>query len=350
MPASAPPRWPAEWEPHEATLLSWPHNPHTWPGCVEPAQRAYAEMVRELLGRESVHINVADAEMEEHARRTLRVAGVELDSGALHFHHIPTNDAWIRDHGPIAVQREEGLELLDFGFNAWGEKYPPWDLDNAVPAALAQPLALPCRSVDFILEGGSIDGNGEGVVLTTESCLLNPNRGPGRTRAQVESVLASELAAQNVIWLGDGIEGDDTDGHIDDIARFVGPRTILAAVETRRGGDPNAAILAENRQRLIDARDAQGRGFEIVELPMPPARSWRGFRCPASYANFYLANGVALVPVFGVAEDERALAILRECLPDREVLGVPSAELVVGLGGVHCLTQQLPRFAGRNGE
>ncbi len=341
------PRWPAEWEPHEGTLLSWPHNTHTWPDCLEPAQRAYAAMVRELSCREAVHVNVVDTAMEEDARKILQAAGVELAGGHLHFHHIPTNDAWIRDHGPIAVQGREALELLDFGFNAWGEKYPPWELDDAVPGALARELALPCRSVDFILEGGSIDGNGEGVVLTTESCLLNPNRGPGRTRARMEAMLSRQLGAGQVIWLRGGIEGDDTDGHIDDIARFVGPRTIVAAVEKKGSEDPNAAILAENRRRLVDARDAQGRSFEVVELPMPPSRSWQGFRCPASYANFYIANGVVLVPVFQVAEDERALAILKELFQGRDVVGVPCAELVVGLGAVHCLTLQLPRHPGR---
>jgi agmatine deiminase len=234
--------------------------------------------------------------------------------------------------------------LLDFVFDAWGRKYPPWDRDDDVPRRTAEALGLPRRRVDVVLEGGSIDGNGAGTLLTTESCLLHPNRGAGRTREGLEEVLRETLGATHVVWLGGAVAGDDTDGHVDDLARFVGPRTVVAAVE-ERPGDENAAPLARNLERLRASTDQDGRLLDVVELPMPPPVVVDGQRCPASYANFYLANGVALVPVFGAPADARALAILRELLPGRDVVGIPSADLVAGFGAVHCLTQQEPALA-----
>lgn len=337
-------RWPAEWEPHRATWLSWPHNPETWPGRLDRAEAAFCTIVRALEGRETLCINVADAAMEEHVRRRLRAAGVDVER-AVELHHIPTDDAWVRDHGPIFVVRDEDGRrerlLLDFAFDAWGRKYPPWDRDDQVPLRTAQALGLPRRRVDVVLEGGSVDGNGGGTILTTESCLLHPNRGAGRTRESLAKVLRETLGATHVIWLGGAVAGDDTDGHVDDLARFVGPRTVVAAVEAR-AADANSAPLARNLELLRAATDADGRPLDVVPLPMPPPLVVEGQRCPASYANFYLANGVALVPVFGSPEDGRALAILRELLPDRDVVGIPSEDLVVGFGAVHCLTQQEP--------
>ncbi|HKA15798.1 MAG TPA: agmatine deiminase family protein [Myxococcota bacterium] len=327
-------RWPAEWEPHRATWLAWPHAETTWPGHLAAARAEYAEIVRALQGRETVELLVRDAAMEEDARKQLSRAGVDPDRG-LRFHHVPTNDSWLRDSGPVFVADDAGnRRALAFGFNAWGGKYPPWDLDDRIGAAVAGLARVPCEEVGFVLEGGSIDGDGAGAILTTESCLLNTNREvPPRTRDQMEQRLARWLGARRVIWLAGGIEADDTDGHIDDCARFVAPGVVVAA-RADSGGDE--VMLAENRRRLVAA------GFAVHDLPMPPVHRVGGEACPASYANFYLANGAALVPAFGAASDDRALAVLRDVLPGREVIGIPCPTLVLGLGAIHCLSQQEP--------
>jgi agmatine deiminase len=329
-------RWPAEWEVHRAIWLAWPHAPNTWPGHLEEARAEYVEIIRALQGRESVELLVADAALEEAVRKQLAAAGVDPDRG-LRFHPIPTDDSWLRDTGPIFVEDEAGLPLaLAFGFNAWGGKYPPWDRDAGVAPRVAALAGVRCERPGFVLEGGSIEGDGAGTILTTESCLLNPNREmPVRTRAQVEERLARWLGARRVVWLGEGIAADDTDGHIDDCARFVAPGVVVAA---HAEAGPDQPILAENRRRLVAA------GLVVHDLPMPPVHRLGGEACPASYANFALVNGAALVPVFGAASDERALAVLRDVLPGREVIGVPCATLVLGLGAIHCLSQQEPSF------
>lgn len=336
--------WPAEWERHRATWLSWPHNPETWPGRLAAAIEAFVAIVRALQGRESVCINVADGAMEAAARRALAQGGVE-DDADVRFFAIPTNDAWVRDHGPLFVVRDRvdrrERALLDFRFDAWGRKYPPWQDDDAVPRRIAAALELPVFASDVVLEGGSIDGNGAGTVLTTESCLLNPNRGAHRSREEIERLLHEQLGAKRVLWLGEGIVGDDTDGHVDDLTRFVDRGTVVTVVEPDVS-DPNHAPLAANRRRLRAMRDQDDKPLAIAELPMPPPIVVGGQRCPASYANFYLANGVALVPTFGVASDGRALSLLRELLPDRDVIGISCRDLVVGLGAIHCVTQQEP--------
>jgi agmatine deiminase len=281
--------------------------------------------------------------MEEGARAAISRAGWDPDRG-VRFHHYPTTDAWCRDHGPIFVVRDRPVReraLLDFRFDNWGRKYPGFELDDAVPRHVEKILGLPRFPCDVVLEGGAIDGDGRGTVLTTESCLLNPNRGPGRTRERMERLLADQLGARSVLWLGEGIEGDDTDGHVDDVARFVAPGVVVAAVADD-ASDPNHAPLAENLRRLRAMRDAAGAPLRVVELPMPARLVRDGLRSPASHANFYLANGVALVPTFGGASDARALAILGELLPGREMVGIPSGELVSGFGAVHCVTQQEP--------
>jgi len=339
-------RWPAEWEPHRATWLAWPHNAETWPGHLEGAEASFVEMVRALHGREQVCITVADAAMEEAAPRRLAGAGIE---GGLEFHHFSTNDAWIRDHGPIFVRRGGEIAVMDFRFDAWGQKYPPWDLDDRIPQSIAAARQLRRFPVDVVLEGGSVDGNGLGSVLTTESCLLNSNRGmvpssyggPSRTRESLEQLLHDTLGATQVLWLGGGIEGDDTDGHVDDLCRFVDGGTVVA-VEEGDPSDPNHAPLAENLLRLRAMRDQDGKPLAVAALPMPPPLHVEGLRCPASYANFYLANGVALVPVFEAPTDARALAVLRELLPERDVVPIPARDLVLGLGAVHCLTKEEP--------
>jgi len=337
-------RWPAEWEPHTATWLTWPHNPDTWPGHLEDARREFAVFVRELSQRETVRLLVEDAASEAQATRELATAGVGAER--VEPLRIPTDDSWIRDYGPVFLSRRASaggseLCLADFGFDCWGGKYEPYDRDAAVPAEVQKLSGLPRFEADFVLEAGSIDGNGEGTLLTTESCLLNPNRGPGRSKAAMEERLGSWLGVECVIWLGAGIEGDDTDGHVDDVARFVDATTVVAAA-SEDASDVDAARLAENLRRLRAAQDARGRALSVVTLPMPPPHRVDGERCPASYANFYLANGCALVPTFGVDSDTRALAILRELLPDRDVVGVPCVHLVQGLGALHCLSQQQP--------
>lgn len=328
-------RWPAEWEPHAATWLAWPHNPDTWPGRHEAAIREFVGLVHALRAFEPVRLVVADAQMEAEARRQLGAAeGVE-------FVHAPTNDAWLRDTGPIFVSGGGRRVALDFRFDSWGGKYPPWDLDDGLTARLADQLGVERHAADFVLEGGSVDGNGRGCALTTESCLLAENREPGRTRDGMERRLAEWLGVGRVVWLAGGIEGDDTDGHVDDVARFVDAGTVVTCVEDD-AGDPNAAVLAENLRRLRAARDPDGKPLTLVSLPMPPARRASGLRCPASYANFCFANGAVLVPTFGAPEDATALAILRELMPGREVVGVSCSDLVLGLGAIHCLSQQEP--------
>ncbi len=347
-------RWPAEWERHEATWLSWPHNLETWPGQLETVEAAFVEIVRALVPHEQVHINAGDEVLAARIRERLARAGVDPERN-VELHEIETDDAWVRDHGAIVVQKpdcapvergETSRIALDFRFNAWGGKYPPWSRDDAVAAAMAQRIGAEHRSLDFVLEGGAIDGNGAGCVITTESCLLNPNRNPREdgsspTREEVEAVLRDALASEHFIWLEGGIAGDDTDGHIDDVARFVAEGRIVCAHEDD-ASDVNAATLAENWSRLRAARDPRGRAYDLVSLPMPPPIEHAGDRLPASYANFYIANGVVLVPVFHVPTDARALAILADCLPGREIVAIEARSLVRGLGAVHCLTQQVP--------
>jgi len=346
-PASLGYRWPAEWEPHRATWLSWPHNRDTWPGRLRRAQDAFVAMVEALVDSETVCINVGDEAAEQRVRSLLSSAGVDPDRG-IEFFRIPTDDAWVRDCGPVFAVRGEGaareVAVLDFRFNAWGGKYPPWDRDDALPRRVAEARGFARFPVEAVLEAGSIDGNGLGTLLTTESCLLNPNRGPGRTRERMEALLRDQLGAKRVLWLGEGIAGDDTDGHVDDLARFVGPGAVVSAVE-EHPGDPNYRPLQENLRRLRQMRDQDDKPLAVVPLPMPRPLVLEGVRLPASYANFYLANRVALIPEFGDPADRRAAAILSECLGEggRQVVPIPCADLVMGLGAVHCLTQQEPR-------
>lgn len=335
-------RMPAEWAPHQATWLSWPHNEETWPDELPRVEATMAQAVAALAPHETVHINVNDAGHERHVRAVLDDAGVR---GDVRLHRIPTNDAWVRDHGAIFVVRngDAGREVAatDWGFNSWGGKYPPFDLDNAVPARMAGVLGVPRFAADIILEGGSIEVNGAGQLLTTEACLLNPNRNPHLDRDAIEARLRAYLGVREVLWLGDGIVGDDTDGHVDDITRFAGDDTILTVVEPDRES-PNHAPLQENLERLHAMRTADGRPFRIVELPMPAPVRLKGEVMPASYANFYVANGVVLLPVFGDPRDAEAEAIVRRAFPTREVVPIRCNDVIWGLGAFHCLTQQVP--------
>jgi len=336
-------RMPAEWAPHQATWISWPHNPETWPGVLAAAEASMVAAVQALAGGETVRINVLGAEHETHVRGLL---GDVATTPAVVFHHFPTNDAWCRDHGAIFVRNDAGaLAAVDCGFNAWGGKYPPWDLDDTIPARMAAVLGLPRFAGGMILEGGSIDVNGAGTVLTTEQCLLNENRNPSLSRADIEERLRLLLGVRQVLWLGDGIIGDDTDGHVDDITRFVAEDTVVTVVEPDRA-DPNHAPLAENLALLQGMRLDDGRPLRIIELPMPRPVELDGMRLPASYGNFYIGNTAVLLPVFGQPADETAREILEPLFPGRRVVPIRANELVVGLGAFHCLTQQVPRGAG----
>jgi len=258
------------------------------------------------------------------------------------FFRIPTNDAWMRDHGTIfVVQPERGVAITDWKYNAWGGKYPPYDLDDRVPSRINETLRLPIFRPGIVLEGGSIDVNGRGTLLTTESCLLNPNRNPGLTKRDIERKLEDFLGVRNVLWLGDGIVGDDTDGHVDDLSRFVGPRTVVTVVE-EDPSDENFLVLRDNLERLRTMKDESERPLEVIPLPMPPAIDYDDRRLPASYANFYIGNGVVLVPVFQHSRDEIACATLARLFPGRRIVPVPCADLVWGLGAIPCVTQQQP--------
>ena len=341
-PAAQGYRMPAEWAPHQGTWFSWPHNPDTWPGVLGAAERALAGAVAALGEGERVHVNVLDAAHERHVAGLLAAAGA--GAGQLRLHRQPTNYAWSRDHGAIFVTRPgeaAPLLALDFGYNAWGGKYPPFDLDDAMPRHMAAHLGVPHRTVDMILEGGSIEVNGAGTLLTTEQCLLNPNRNPGLSRADIERRLRENLGVSQILWLGDGIVGDDTDGHIDDLTRFVAADTVVTVVEADPV-DPNFAPLRENRARLAAMRLPDGRPLQVIELPMPAPLERNGERLPASYANFYIGNRVVLLPVFGCPQDAEAGATLARCFPGRRVVPVDCRDIVVGLGTLHCLTQQVP--------
>ncbi|MGB9406261.1 MAG: agmatine deiminase family protein [Terracidiphilus sp.] len=344
-------RMPAEWEPHEATWLAWPHNPEDWPGKFQAIPWLYAEIVRLLAAREQVHLLVEDAKAELRARGILERAGANLDR--VSFHRWPINRGWTRDSGPIFVRSRDGrVAITNWRFNAWA-KYSDWPLDDQVPGRVAALLGLPewqptaeledGRAHRLVLEGGSIDCNGAGILLTTEECQLSKvqQRNPGVSRAQLEQAFHDYLGIDQTIWLDRGIAGDDTHGHIDDIARFVAPAIIVAAVEpdTR---DLNHAPLAENLTRLRAARTLDGKQFELVELPMPRPVVFRGQRLPASYANFYIANNLVLVPTFHDPNDRVALNTLAEVFSGREVIGIHSVDLVWGLGTLHCMTQQQP--------
>jgi agmatine deiminase len=349
-------RMPAEWEPHEATWLAWPHNPEDWPGKFSAIPWLYAEIVRLLAARELVHILVEDAKARQRVMRILERAGADLDQVSLHL--WPTDRSWTRDTGPIFVRKDgvrntEGkVAITNWRFNGWA-KYDNWKLDDKFPERAAKLLKLPAWQpvVEFgrgkksrlVLEGGSIDVNGQGAMLTTEECLLSEvqQRNPGVSREQLERAFHDYLGIDHVIWLGNGIAGDDTHGHVDDITRFVAPATILTAIEPNMS-DANHKPLAENLARLKAARTPQGKQFTIVELPMPRPVFFRGQRLPASYANFYIANGLVLMPTFHDPNDRIALNTLAEVFPGREVIGIHAVDLVWGLGTLHCMTQQQP--------
>ncbi len=349
---------PAEWAAHAATWIAWPHNPEDWPNKFQPIPWVYCEIVRHLSRAEDVHILVNDAPAEKRATAMLRRQGANL--ARLHFHLWRTDRVWLRDSGPIFVKRLAGgegqpggeLALTNWKFNAWA-KYDNWRNDDKIPGYVAELYALPCieptvalaggQAHRLVLEGGSIDTNGAGVLLTTEECLLSDvqQRNPGVSRDELERAFAEHLGIERVIWLNRGCAGDDTHGHVDDISRFVAENTILTAVEPNTA-DENHLPLAENLQRLRQARNLAGEPFEVKTLPMPSPVIFEGQRLPASYANFYIANGLVLVPTFNDPNDRIALNTLAECFPDRTVTGIHCTDFIWGLGALHCMTQQEP--------
>jgi agmatine deiminase len=347
---------PAEWDRHEATWLAWPHNPEDWPGKFQAIPWLFAEIVRLLSAHERVHILVNDEKSEGRACGILERAGAHLDR--VSFHPWRTNRVWTRDSGPIFIRKDgirnaEGqVAVTNWQFNAWA-KYSDWQLDDQLPGRVAELLGLPewapaVRHEDgsskrLVLEGGSIETNGAGVLLSTEECLLSDvqQRNPGVSREQLEQAFHDYLGIDQVIWLGRGVAGDDTHGHVDDISRFVAPTAIVTAVEPNPN-DPNHEPLAENLAHLKAARTRDGKQFTLVELPLPRPVVFRGQRLPASYANFYIANGLVLVPTFHDPNDRVALNVLAEVFPEREVIGIHSVDLVWGLGTLHCMTQQQP--------
>jgi agmatine deiminase len=335
-------RMPAEWEPHEATWLSWPRrNGISFPDAYDSVLPVLAKMVSALAASEPVRINVCDAEEEAAVRAVLKKhhAGAERVT----FHHIPTNEPWCRDHGPMFLTRADAprLTVVDWDYNAWGWKYPPFDDDDEVPGAVAQLLKLPIYKPGMVLEGGSIDVNGSGTLLTTTSCLLNPNRNPDLTKAGIEQMLKDFVGVTNVLWLGDGIEGDDTDGHIDDLTRFVARDTVVTVIEEDES-DANYEPLQANLARLREMSAEDGSPLKVHTLPMPGKIVKQGQRLPASYANFYIANKVVLLPVYQDTGDPWATSVLQRAFPDRKVIAIDCRELIWGLGAFHCLTQQQP--------
>jgi agmatine deiminase len=348
-PAALGYRMPAEWEPHAATWLSWPRRDGiSFPDSFDRVMPALRAMVEALVESEQVCINICNGAHQAQAREVL----LGLPMERISFHLVPTNEPWCRDHGPIFLTRDLDpksatgrlrrgeLAVVDWDYNAWGNKYPPFDLDEVAPTHVAEILDVPVFYPGMILEGGAIDVNGAGALLTTESCLLNKNRNPNLSRDEIEQRLRDYLGVRDVLWLGDGIAGDDTDGHIDDLARFVSEKTVITVIEENRG-DENYEPLHENLARL-QAMKISGRATEVLKLPMPKKIMREGLRMPATYANFYIANSCVLVPTFADPADEAALSILSECFPNRHVIGIDCRELIWGLGAFHCLTQQQP--------
>ncbi|HTM50756.1 MAG TPA: agmatine deiminase family protein [Bryobacteraceae bacterium] len=333
-------RMPAEWSPHAATWLAWPHNREDWPGKFAPIAWVYCEIVKKLARVERVRILVQNEDLEQDARRKLKKVGADLD--AVQFFRQETDRVWTRDYCPLFLKGPGGeVAVTNWRFNGWA-KYDDWKRDNAVPAVLARKLKLRQWSPGLVLEGGSVDVNGAGLVLTTEECLLSPvqARNPGLSRGQIEQALSEYLGADKVVWLGRGIAGDDTHGHVDDLARFVSEDTV-ALVSERDRSDANYEPLRENLEIL------RRHPLRVVKLPMPAPVVFNGQRLPASYANFYIANKLVLVPTFNDPADRIALATLARCFPDREVAGIHAADLVWGLGTLHCMTQQEPKAGVR---
>lgn len=334
--------FPAEFAPHVATWLSWPHKEASWPGKIHTIYPYYAQFVKVLTESELVRINVVDAAMQDFATAHLLKAGVPMDKVEFFLH--PTNDAWCRDHGPAFLINPNAANkkvIVDWNYNAWGDKYPPYDLDDVIPTRIAEHYGLPVYYPGIIMEGGSVEFNGAGTLLTSTACLLNPNRNPQLNQEQIEGYLRNYYGVEQILWVDEGIVGDDTDGHIDDTVRFVNADTVLTVVESNKQ-DENHAILQHNLKQLQQMRLLNGKQLNIVELPMPDAVVYEDQRLPASYANFYISNQHVIVPTFRCDKDDQALSIIQQCFPERTVVGIDSTEIIWGLGSFHCLSQQEP--------
>jgi len=335
--------FPAEFEKHAATWLSWPHKEASWPGKIHTIFPYYSQFVKELTKGEQVRINVNDEKMREFAIQHLQTAGVDLTKVDFFFH--PTNDAWCRDHGPaFLINPNAAVDkkvIVDWDYNAWGNKYPPYDLDDVIPTLIGKHYNIPVYYPKIVMEGGSVEFNGKGTIMTSTACLLNPNRNPHLNQKQIEKYLCDYYGAEQILWVNDGIVGDDTDGHIDDTVRFVNEDTILTVVEENKQ-DENYELLQHNLKQLQQMRLLNGKQLNIVELPMPDRIEYDEQRLPASYANFYIANKSVIVPIFNCKKDEAALITIQSCFPDREVVGIDSTEIIWGLGSFHCMSQQEP--------
>lgn len=341
-PAEAGYYFPAEFALHTATWLSWPHNPDTWPGKIETVFKPYSQFIKTVVAGEYVHINVADAIMESSARDILQEHEVPLER--IKFFHHPTNDAWCRDHGPAFLINPDSRQpkvIVDWGHNAWGGKYPPYELDDIIPSLIGKAYNIPVYHPGIIMEGGSVEFNGDGALLTSTSCLLNPNRNPHLNKIQIENFLINYYGVEQILWVDEGIVGDDTDGHIDDTVRFFNTDSVLTVIEHNKH-DENYTPLKHNLKQLQQMRLLNNRQLNIVELPMPDAIHYNNQRLPASYANFYISNLHVIVPTFRSKRDDEALEIIQDCFPERTIVGIDSTDLIWGLGSFHCLSQQEP--------
>ncbi len=334
--------FPAEFAKQDATWLSWPHKEESWPGKIASIYPSYCAFVKTVALTQRVNINVGTDKMRQAAAKMLELAGVEMSKVQFYLH--PTNDAWCRDHGPSFLIRnnpDHPKAIVDWNINAWGGKYPPYDLDDVIPTRIAEQMNLPVFYPDIIMEGGSVDFNGAGTVITSTCCLLNPNRNPHLNKTQIEKYLGDYYGIEQVLWVSEGIIGDDTDGHIDDTVRFVNEDTVLTVVESNVLSE-NFDLLQKNLKELHEMRLANGKQLNIVELPMPADVIYEGQLLPASYANFYISNGHIIVPTYRCAQDDQAMQIIQTCFPTREVVGIDSTDIIWGLGSFHCLSQQEP--------
>lgn len=334
--------FPAEFAPHMATWLSWPHKEASWPGKIASIFPRYAEFVKYLTMGEEVRINVAHEAMKNDAIRHLEKAGADLQKVAFFFH--PTNDAWCRDHGPAFLINPDAAEkkvIVDWNYNAWGNKYPPFDLDDVIPTLIGNAFSIPVFHPGIVMEGGSVEFNGRGTLLTSKSCLLNKNRNPHLTQSQIETYLCDYYGVQQILWVSEGIVGDDTDGHIDDTVRFVNEDTVITVIEDKKQ-DENYQLLQDNLRELQKMRLLNGKQLTIIELPMPDEVIYEDQRLPASYANFYISNRHVIVPTFRSPKDDKALQIIAAAFPERETIGIDSTDIIWGLGSFHCLSQQEP--------
>ena len=334
--------FPAEFAKHDAMWLSWPHKEASWPGKLDSIFPSYVEFIKVVSLTERVCINVVDTSMQAFATKLIQAAGVDMSRVQFFLH--PTNDAWCRDHGPSFLIRnntDQPKAIVDWNINAWGGKYPPYDLDDIIPTLIAKEMSLPLFYPNIIMEGGSVDFNGAGTVLTSKCCLLNPNRNPHLNQAQIEKFLCDYYGVSQVLWVSEGIVGDDTDGHIDDTVRFVNEDTVVTVVEANKQSE-NYELLQQNLKELKQMRLQNGKQLNIIELPMPADVIYEDQMLPASYANFYISNGHVVVPTYKCAQDDIAMQIIQNCFPTREVVGIDSSDIIWGLGSFHCLSQQEP--------